>query len=1000
MSHMATNFERVRSIVMAAVGRPPEAWDAYLNEACGDDAGLREQVNQLLRAHRSGSGPLDDATLAADAAPPRPASGAVGAVIAGRYELLGAIGEGGMGTVWLAQQNEPVKRKVALKLIKLGMDSRQVLARFEAERQALAMMDHPNIAKVLDGGLTPDGRPFFVMELVKGTPITEFCDARRLNLKQRLELFVPICQAIQHAHQKGIIHRDIKPSNVLVALYDEYAIPKVIDFGVAKATGQSLTDETINTHFGGVIGTPQYMSPEQATLNNLDIDTRSDVYSLGILLYELLTGSPPFTKQELEKKGLMEVLRVVREEEPPKPSDKISTANALATLSANRNVEPRRLTQMLRSELDWIVLKALEKDRARRYETANGLAADVLRYLGGEPVLAHPPGAGYRLKKFVRRYRVQVLAGSLMLITLLAGIAGTTAGLIQANKSKQAAEARRVEAEGQRARAEAGEKLARDRLVQVAAERDAKEAARADAEAISTFLTEAFQSPDPTRDGRSIKVVELLDKSAKKLESDLTSQPVRRAKLQSALARTYWALGLARQAVPLQESAREYLNSTLGPEHLDTLNAMNLLANIYADAGRRDEALKLREEVLAQARKVLGPEHAATLAAMHNLAVSYDLAGRRDEALKLREQTLPLRRKVNGPEHPNTLKAMNNLAVSYSNAGRNDEALQLRLETLSLCRKVLGPEHPETLLAMHVLGHSYMVAERFDEAIPLQEEVLSLRRRILGPEHPDTIGAMTHLAISYAARNRSNEAMKLQEEVLTLTRKVLGDEHPQTLKATTSLAASYAAAGRTDDALKMNEQTLALSRKVNGPEHPDTVAAMDSLASLYSSAGAGRARDALKLREELQPLCRKAFGAKDPNTIEATCNLARLLAWSADPALRDPKRAVAFASEAVAIAPKNPLAVTALGITQYRAGEYAAAIKTLATAVEMKGKFDPEAGFVIAMARWQTGDKAQARLDYAAAVAWMEKANSKQPGLVTWKAEAAALIKDSGDPPK
>jgi serine/threonine protein kinase len=340
-----------------------------------------------------------------------------------------------MGSVWRAKQTEPVKRFVAVKLIKAGMDSRQVLARFEAERQALALMDHPNIAKVLDGGLH-EQRPFFVMELVKGVPITEYCDSCKLTPKERLELFVPVCQAIQHAHQKGIIHRDIKPSNVLIALYDDRPVVKVIDFGVAKATGGTLTEQTIDTGFGGVVGTPQYMSPEQATLNNLDIDTRSDVYALGVLLYELLTGSPPFSRRELEMKGLLEVLRVVREEEPPRPSTKLSTADALQTLSANRGTEPKKLTGLLRNDLDWIVMKALEKDRARRYETASGFAVDVQRYLSGEAVQAHPPSTSYRLKKFVRRNKGQVIATSLILFTLVAGLIGTTLGIVLAKRQE------------------------------------------------------------------------------------------------------------------------------------------------------------------------------------------------------------------------------------------------------------------------------------------------------------------------------------------------------------------------------------------------------------------------------------------------------------------------------------------------------------------------------------------------------------------------------------
>jgi eukaryotic-like serine/threonine-protein kinase len=455
-----TLFEKALSV-------PEDERAAFLDRECGGDGRVRARVEVLLAAHSVPSHFLGKSSSEADTLRPAHESSRPGAsfwevpglVLAGKYKLVERIGDGGMGSVWLANQSEPVKRKVAVKLIKLGMDSRQVLTRFEAERQALATMDHPNIAKVLDGGLAPDGRPFFVMELVKGMPITEYCDSCKLSLKERLDLFVPVCQAIQHAHHKGIIHRDIKPSNVLIALYDDRPVPKVIDFGVAKATGQQLTEATLNTAFGGVIGTPQYMSPEQATLNNLDIDTRSDVYSLGVLLYELLTGSPPFTHEELKQKGLMELLRVVREQEPLKPSTRLSTAAALPSLSANRSIEPRKLTAMLRSELDWIVLKALEKNRARRYETANGFAADVQRYLSGEPVLAHPPSAGYRMRKFLHKHRGPALATGVVALVLLCGIAGTTFGLIRANRA-------RGQAVQQRIRAEAGEKLAGERLIQ------------------------------------------------------------------------------------------------------------------------------------------------------------------------------------------------------------------------------------------------------------------------------------------------------------------------------------------------------------------------------------------------------------------------------------------------------------------------------------------------------------------------------------------------------
>jgi tetratricopeptide (TPR) repeat protein len=414
--------DQARSIFLAALERAPDQWPAFMDEACGGNAELRVRVEELLHAHQSmgsihGRGERTAAY--------QPVSAGPGMVI-GPYKLVERIGEGGMGEVWLAQQQEPVKRQVALKLVKPGMDSRSVLARFEAERQALALMDHPNIAKVFDAGATPDGRPYFVMELVKGVRITQFCDERRLTPRQRLELFVPVCQALQHAHQKGVIHRDVKPSNVLVALYDDRPVPKVIDFGVAKAAGQQLTEKTLHTGLGAVVGTAEYMSPEQAGFNQLDVDTRSDVYALGVLLYELLTGSPPFTKKELAKAGMLEMLRVIREQEPSRPSAKLSTAEGLPTLAANRGTEPAKLTRLVRGELDWIVMKALEKDRGRRYETANGFAMDVQRYLADEPVQACPPSAGYRFRKFARRNKTGLAVAALILffIALLGGGGG------------------------------------------------------------------------------------------------------------------------------------------------------------------------------------------------------------------------------------------------------------------------------------------------------------------------------------------------------------------------------------------------------------------------------------------------------------------------------------------------------------------------------------------------------------------------------------------------
>jgi eukaryotic-like serine/threonine-protein kinase len=839
---------------------------------------LRQRLETLLAAHDQPEEVLADgvdaatvkATMRLDFAD-EPTDEAVGRTI-GRYKVLEKVGEGGCGVVYVAEQTEPVRRRVALKVIKLGMDTKQVVARFEAERQALAMMDHPNIAKVLDAGATEDGRPYFVMELVRGIRITDYCDQNHLTTQERLDLFIKVCHAIQHAHQKGIIHRDIKPSNILVTMHDGVPVPKVIDFGIAKATEGRLTDATVYTQLHQFVGTPAYMSPEQAEMSGLDIDTRSDIYSLGVLLYELLAGSTPFDAKELVSKGLDAMRKTIREKEPVRPSTRLAALKGeeLTTTAKRRALEAPKLIRLLKGDLDWIVMRCLEKDRTRRYDTANGLAMDLRRHLGNEPVVARPPTPIYRVQKLMRRNKLAFAAGTTIAAMLVLGLA---ASLWQAGRANE--EARRA------LRAEA---VAKERLAEL--------------QAVSRFMTGVFQSPDPTRNGRTITVAETLDRAVTNLDIELAAQPGLRAQLQATLGGTYQSVGLYRDAIALQEKARDYYLKTFGLEHTNTLGAMNNLAQSYFDAGRMDDALKLREEALTLDRKVSGPEHPMTIKAMNDLANSYFDAGRKEEALKLREEVLKLSRKVNGPEALETLGAMNNLAISYFLAGRTDEALKLREEVLKLSRKVNGLEHPYTLSAMNNLANSYSDAGRRDEALKLREEVLALDRKVYGTEHRYTLGSMNNLANSYSDAGRKDEALKLREEVLTLERKVNGPEHPETLKAINNLANSYFDAGRKDEALKLREEALTLARNVKGPERPETLQAMKSLATSYSDAG--RKDEALKLREELLPLFRKLNGPEDPETRLAMNDLSWILATSDVATLRNGTNAVRLAEAVVA----------------------------------------------------------------------------------------------------
>ena len=872
---MAIDPIRVAEIRDAALAYSKSERIAFLEKVCEGNEELRRRVEVLLNEfERSGdsrsinaSAITSDNELAAsqDSLKPtdlfesQPKSGVIG----DRYKLVEKIGEGGMGEVWVAQQTAPVKRRVAVKLIRSGMNSRAFMTRFEQERQALALMDHPNIAKVFDAGTTASGSPFLVMEFVSGQSLTKFCDTGKLPTKARLELFANICQAVQHAHQKGIVHRDLKPANILVTVVDSKSIPKVIDFGVAKATGGKLTNETLATDIGAIVGTLEYMAPEQAGSTTEDIDTRADIYSLGVILYELLTGLRPIDGERLRKAALSEMIRIIREDDPSRPSTRLSTHESLPSLAAMRQIEPKRLMAELRGELDWVVMKCLEKSRERRYETANGLARDIQRYLANEPVEARPPSAGYRLQKLIHRNKGLVIAGGLLFLALCVGVLGTGYGLVMALR----AEARATEKADEAVTAKAAEtkRAESERQAKLEAQ-DQREKAEKRLEQIVTtnkIMGSIFEDLDinnVSENGRSLELVlgERLKTAAGQLKGDAVGDTVVVARLQFVLGRSLMNLGFYPEAIELFKSSYGTCREAFGLSSEETLLSLDALASAYQNNEQIDEAIPLFELSLEESKKSLGADHPETLVTMANLGDAYRAAGKPDKAIEILEPALKMCISKNGPESINAMDTMNQLAVSYLTNGQLEQALPLFEKTLKLRRREYGEDHPMTLTSINNLAATYMRSGRASDAEPLFEELVKTRSRVLGKEHTNTLITMNNLGTTYQANGKMEEAKQIFAEALDISRSHYGDTHADTLYTLTNFAAYYQATKQYATASDMYRENLKAVREQSGPESIQYASGAIQLGNtlLLDNKPADAEpllRECLEIREKQQP---------------------------------------------------------------------------------------------------------------------------------------------------
>ena len=797
------------------------------------------------------------------------------------FHLLQRLGEGGMGEVFEAEQLEPVRRRVALKLIKRGMESKEVLARFDSERQALALMSHPNIAQVYDAGTTTDGRPYFVMEHVQGVPVTQYCDTNRLTTNERLDLFTQICDGVQHAHHKGVIHRDIKPSNVLVKIQDSKPVPKIIDFGVAKAIAQRLTEQSVFTAIGEFIGTPEYMRPEQAEMTELDIDTRTDVYSLGVVLYEMLVGAQPFDARELRQAGFSEMRRKIREDEPPRPSVRLSGLGEKSTTAAeNRRIEPSTLAKQLHGDLDWITMKAIEKDRTRRYGSPGELAFDIDRHLRHEPVLAGPPSATYRVKKFVRRHTLGVAAGAFVVLALILGVAGTTVGMIRARTAEQTAS------------------------------REAETATQ-----ISDFLTGLFEVSDPSEaKGETITAREILDQGAERIRTTLTDQPLVQARLMSTMGWVYVSLGLYDTAQELLEEALAIHEAELPPDHPDVAGSLNKLGEAHRKRAEYDQAWPLYERALAIREEAFGPESEEVGAVLNNMALVLVSKGEYEEASSVYERVLAIDRQTLGPDDPELASSLSNIAILHIRKGEFDEARALFERALEIREKAYGSDHLLVAASLDNLGGVLSETGNYHDALPYFERAVAIKETVLGPDHPKLAGTLGNLGKVLRRLGEYDRVRAVLERASAIYREALGPDHPDYANSLNDLAIFFASTDDLESAGPYFEEALAVRERAFGPDHPVVAASLKNLGVYHRSMGDNES--ARPFLERALEVAQRSVDPGHPLVADAQTNLAHLLRDLGDYEEAEELYKSSLAIREEALGPDHPsVGYTLMGLT-------------------------------------------------------------------------------------